>query len=53
MEAGHGETERKAREEGTMSGEMIKDMEHTAGDWIRGKSWKEIIEGTREESRNR
>ena len=40
VEADHEETERKAREEGTMSGGMIKDMEHKAGDWRRGKAWK-------------
>ena len=44
--------ERKAREEGTTSGEMIKDMEHKVGDWRRGKSWREIIEGTKEGGRN-
>ena len=48
VRADHEETERKAREEGTMSGEMIKDMEHKEGDWRRGKSWREIIEGTKE-----
>ena len=27
-------------------------MEHKVGDWRRGKSWREIIEGTREGGRN-
>ena len=53
VKADHEETEMKAREEGTMLGEMIKDVEHKAGDWRRGKSCGEIIEGTKEESRNR
>ena len=51
--ADHEEVERKAKEEaangweGTMSGNMLKDMEHKEGDWRRGKTWKELVEATR------
>ena len=44
----HEETKKGAKEEGTMSGEMIKDMEHKEGDWRRGNGWKQVIEDTRQ-----
>ena len=53
VHADHEETERKAKEEGTMSGEMIKDIEHKEGDWRRGRTWKQIIEDTKEGEREK
>ena len=51
VHADHEETERRAKEEGTMSGEMIKDIEHKEGDWRRGKGCRQVIEDTRQEGR--
>ena len=45
--ANHEEVEQRAKEEGTMSGSMIKDIEHKEGDWRREKTWKEIVDATR------
>ena len=53
VHADHEETERKAKEEGTMSGEMIKGIEHKEGDWRRGRTWKQIVEETKEGERER
>ena len=44
VHADHVETEKKAKEEGTMSGEMIKDTEHKEGDWRRGNGWRQVID---------
>ena len=52
VHADHEETERKAKEEGTMSGEMIKDIEHKEGDWRRGRTWKQIVEEAKEGTTN-
>ena len=44
--ANHEEVEQRAKDESTMSGSMIKDIEHKEGDWRKGKTWKERVEAT-------
>jgi len=51
--ASHEEVEQQAKEEGTTSSSMIKDIEHKEGDWRRGKTWKELVEATKSGEREK